>query len=277
MDASGDFGAYVRLGLVPNQGGIMYTAYVCGRDRPVVAVVDTGAPLPPEDGPLAVKTETVDAEHVCEEPLQRFAVRLTGTGRSHADQAAPLRGEEGDPVDVALDLVWETAGTPYQYRLATRYEIPCRVSGTITVGDETLELNGTGQRDHSWGARDWWSMDWVWSAAELDDGTRLHGVQLRIPDRPELGVGYVQSEGELTELERVDASEDVAADGLIARARLALQPSGLEVELEPIAFGALRLEAPDGRLSLFPRAMCRFTAADGRSGLGWAEWNMNQH
>ena len=52
------------------------------------------------------------------------------------------------------------------------------------MGDEKLELNGTGQRDHSWGTRDWWSMDWVWSAAELDDGTRFHGVELRIPDLP---------------------------------------------------------------------------------------------
>ena len=31
------------------------------------------------------------------------------------------------------------------------------------------------------------------------------------------------------------------------------------------------LEAPDGRVSRFPRSLCRFEAADGRSGFGWTE------
>ena len=34
-----------------------------------------------------------------------------------------------------MDLVWATDGTPYKYRLTTRYEIPCTVSGTVTVDD----------------------------------------------------------------------------------------------------------------------------------------------
>ncbi len=53
-----------------------------------------------------------------------------------------------------------------------------------------------GQRDHSWGVRDWWSMDWVWSALHLDDGTHLHGVDIRIPGVPPVGIGYLQPPGE---------------------------------------------------------------------------------
>ncbi len=277
VDDSGRLGAYVRIGSYPNLGVSWYTAYVCGADRPSVAVVDFHAPLPSDDGRLAVATERLRAEHVCEVPLERFAVTLAGEGAAHADASAPLRGEAGEPVDVALELVWETAGTPYGYRLATRYEIPCRVAGTIRVGEETVELHGTGQRDHSWGTRDWWAMDWVWSAAELDDGTRVHGVQLRLPELPAIGIGYVQSAASgVSELDRVDATETLSANGLIEHARIALQPAGVELEVEPIAFGPLRLEAPDGRLSLFPRAMCRLRAADGRAGLGWVEWNVNQ-
>ena len=34
--------------------------------------------------------------------------------------------------------------------------------------------------------------------------------------------------------------------------------------------------APDGRVSHFPRAMCRLQGADGRGGLGWLEWNRSQ-
>ena len=35
------------------------------------------------------------------------------------------------------------------------------------------------------------------------------------------------------------------------------------------------LVSPDGRVSHFPRAMCRVTTSDGRSGLAWVEWNRN--
>jgi hypothetical protein len=36
------------------------------------------------------------------------------------------------------------------------------------------------------------------------------------------------------------------------------------------------MEAPDGRVSFFPRAMATFRTGDGRCGVGWIEWNTNQ-
>ena len=271
----GSVGAYVRLGLYPNLGVAWYTAFVCGPGRPTVAVVDLQAPLP-EGDTLTTRTGALAADHRCEEPLERFAVTLEGKGEAHDDPAALLRDEPGRPVDVALDLMWSTAGVPYQYRLATRYEIPCTVSGRVRIGEEELVLDAVGQRDHSWGTRDWWSMDWVWSAGHLDDGTRFHAVELRLPDAPRLGVGYVQPpEGDLVELDAVVAGEEVDDDGLITRATLDLAPVGLSLTVDPLAFGPLRLEAPDGRVSSFPRAMCRVTAGDGRSGVAWLEWNRN--
>jgi thiamine kinase-like enzyme len=279
----GSLGAYVRVGLYPNLGACWYTAFVCGPGRPTIAVIDFAAPLPelarsPGNDALRTQTGELRAEHRCGAPLERFSVALDAIGQAHEDPAALLRGESGRPVAVALDLVWETAGVPYAYRLTTRYEIPCAVAGRIRVGDEVIELAGAiGQRDHSWGTRDWWSMDWVWSAGHLDDGTHLHAVELRLPNSPTLGVGYVQSAGaELLELDHVAASEHLGADGLITAAHLSLDPAGLDIEIEPLAFGPLRLLAPDGRVSNFPRAMCRIRCADGRSGLAWVEWNLNQ-
>ena len=46
---------------------------------------------------------------------------------------------------------------------------------------------------------------------------------------------------------------------------------------DALVIGGFCEQAPDGRLSLFPRAMCRVHAADGRSGSGWVEWNRVQH
>jgi hypothetical protein len=201
-------------------------------------------------------------------------VTLSGTAEAFEDQAAPLRGEHGAPVEIAFDLVWETDGIPYQWRQATRYEIPCRVSGTIRIGDEEIAFAGPGQRDHSWGARDWFAVDWMWNALHLDDGTHTHAVG--VPQMPGYGVGYVQRDGRLDEIESVHASEELREDGLIAHARITSGPGELHTEIEPLADGPNLLEAPDGRRSHFPRALSRVTTGDGRGGVGWIEWNRVQ-
>jgi hypothetical protein len=102
----------------------------------------------------------------------------------------------------------------------------------------------------------------MWSALHLEDGTHTHAVS--VPTHPDFGVGYVQRDGQLTELTNVNSSEQVADNGLITSARIAMSPVDIEVELEPLAFGAILLEASDGRISQFPRAMCRVRATDGR-------------
>ena len=65
--------------------------------------------------------------------------------------------------------------------LTTRYEIPCLVPGTVTVDGETFTVDGQGQRDHSWGVRDWWAFGWCWCSLRLDDGTRVHLADIRMP------------------------------------------------------------------------------------------------
>ncbi len=271
----GRLGVYHRIGRLPNTDACLLTTCIVRPGEPAVMLVDGSAPLPPaDDETQAVVTEMMKASHRCVQPLQRFRVEVEGRAAAHGDHSAPLRKERGEPVDIVVDLTWETDGEPYQWRLATRYEIPCRVSGTVRCGEETFELSGPGQRDHSWGARDWWAGDWMWSALHLDDGTHTHAVS--VPTYPDFGVGYVQRDGQLTELANVSSTEQIAHNGLITTARITMSPGDVEVDVEPLAFGAILLEAPDGRISHFPRAMCRVRTTDSRRGLGWVEWNRNQ-
>src|SRR5262249_16351772 len=150
-------------------------------------------------------------------------------GYSYSDPSALLRGEPGNPVELTMNLVWATDGTPYKYRMTTRYEIPCTVSGTVAVDGKSYEFDSVaGQRDHSWGVRDWWSMDWVWSALHLNDGTHVHGVNIRIPNVPGFSVGYVQdSAGQLVELSTVNTREAFDANGLPLDGTLSLDPAEL--------------------------------------------------
>jgi Ser/Thr protein kinase RdoA (MazF antagonist) len=272
----GSLGAYVRLGRLPNQGVALYTACVCGPDRPTVMLVDGAAPLPDAaDDEQRVRTDAFEAAQHCEVPLERFRVTVRGTGEAHEDAAAILRGEAGEPVEVELDLTWETEGAPYRWRVGTRYEVPCRVRGTVRVGDQELRLDGPGQRDHSWGARDWFSTPWMWSAFHLEDGTHTHLVTTdAMPGR---GVGYVQGPGAgLAEIGEAASGLQDGRDGLVAGDRLDHGAAGPALEVEPLAFGPLLLEAPDGRVTHFVRAMARVRTDDGRGGSGWIEWNRIQ-
>jgi hypothetical protein len=271
----GDLGVYHRLGRLPNTGACLLTTCVVRPGQPALMLVASELEPPPADDPAQeIAAERVRARHACERTLEHFRITVEGSAEAHADHSAPLRGLAGEPVEIALDAVWTTDGIPYRWRRATRYEIPCRVAGTVRVGERRLELSGPGQRDHSWGARDWWASDWMWCALHFADGTHAHAVT--VPGHPNFAAGYVQRDGELLEAASATSSEVVTREGLIESARVAISPGELEVEVEPVAFGALLLESGDGRVSHFPRAMARLRATDGRVGLGWLEWNRNQ-
>jgi hypothetical protein len=276
VDEGQAIGGWFRLGLMPNENIAWVNALLCGPDIATIAVNDFQVALPGDPG--AVTTDAIELTHVATEPLQTYHLRLRGSGQAYDDPSALLRGEAGRPVEMSMDLVWTTAGTPYQYRLTPRYEIPCTVWGTVRFGNSTIEVAGVaGQRDHSWGVRDWWSMDWVWSALHLHDGTHLHGVDLRIPGMPPMGVGYIQhAEAPLVELQSVTARETFDDNGLPATTDLILQPGDLTAAVQIMGHAPVLLTSTDGRVSQFPRAWATVTTTDGRTGVGWLEWNRNR-
>lgn len=269
----GGLGGYVRVGLYPALGVAWYWGCLVGEGRPLVAVVDHEVPLPV--GPaLGLRTTGLWADHTVEVPFEHFTVGLEAFGVAIDDpadaDAAPgdLRGER---LALGFDLEWETEAGVYPYPGLTRYEIPCRVHGRVLVGDETIDVDGHGERDHSWGHRDWWAFPWCWTAGRLDDGTWFHA------SRPEInGVtyepGFVARPGAALEPASGFSVETVPGDGgLPERARATLHD--LTIEITPRWFAPVRLEAPDGRVGRLARALCRVDTTDGRSGHGWTEWN----
>lgn len=274
VDTAAGFGGWVRLGLIPNQDHAWINVLVCGPGLPTVALNDFHAALPTDVA--RVSGDGVELSLQRGEPLQTYRVTASGQGQAYDDPAALLRGEVGTPVDVTLDLTWTTVGTPYLYRITPRYEIPCTVTGTVTVGDTTYPLDAViGQRDHSWGVRDWWSMEWVWSALHLDDGTHLHGVDLRVPNMPPIGIGYTQRDGDLVELQSVTAQHTLGDDDLPVTTRLTLQPGDIEATIDIQGHAPVKLVSAEGKVSQFPRAWATVRTADGRTGVGWLEWNRN--
>ena len=154
----------MRLGLYPNLGVSWFWACVVGVERPLVFVGDHEAPLPRGDE-LELRAPGLWTDISCLEPLERFSVQLEAFGVGVDDPAEMYGRMRGDQVPVGFDLEWETDGGVFGYPEGiTRYEVPCVVHGEILVGREKIDFDGFGQRDHSWGVRDWWASRGVGSA-----------------------------------------------------------------------------------------------------------------
>ncbi len=280
--ADGFMGGWLRLGLYPNRQLAWWTAWIVWPDRPGVCSANYEMPVPPDNG---LASESTDGERVdidLRRPLEEFRLAAHTPARIIAPpEEVYAHGEQtGTPAQLDLDLTWTTDGVPYHYDLTTRYEIPCLVSGTVTVDGETFAVDGQGQRDHSWGVRDWWAFGWCWCSMRLDDGTRVHLADIRMNIGVPVFFGYIQRSGAVYPATALTVTEDLGDHGFPSSARIdiAADPGpgpelDLGIEITPVAFGPVLLRNDDGRTSRFPRALVRCRTDDGRQGAGWIEWN----
>ncbi|MGI5170998.1 hypothetical protein ACQEU3_42270 [Spirillospora sp. CA-253888] len=267
----GSIAGYVRLGLYPNWERAWYWACLVGPDRPLLLVADDRVPLPAPGG-TDVRTDAFRAAQEIVEPFETARVTLDGTAAVLHDPSAAYGDTGTAPTTrLAFDLEWSTVGGVYPYKDLPRYEIPCTVSGTVRAGDETITVAGHGERDHSWGERDWWSVSWLWSSGRLDDGTAFHGMQANIGFPIPWPAFAVPEAGEMGHLDGFTAETSFAPDDFPSASDLRLP--GAPMTATPLAFAPVAVTSPDGREARFPRALCRFDTEDGRTGHGWTEWH----
>jgi hypothetical protein len=267
--ADGSLGGYVRLGYYPNQRVAWWWAYLVGAGRPLIALRAHEVPVPRTG--MEVRDEGLWACLTAETAHEHWSVGLESFAVALDEPADAYRGERGDRVAFGLDLEWEAAAPEFPYPGVTRYEQSCNVHGEILVGEERIEFSGPGQRDHSWGERDWWRFGWVWMSGALDDGTRFHAMTPQV-EGLRYQPGYVVSpSGELTPYFSFTPTMTLGDHGFPTA--MAVEMGPLRMNAEPIGMAPILLDAGDGRVSRFPRSMCRYTVDDGRTGVGWTEWN----
>ena len=275
-------GGWLRLGLYPNRGVAWWTAWIVRPGRPGLCSVDYHAPVPPGDS-LATTTAH-DGTRIAMEvrhPLEEFHLVADTAGLLVEPDRLGYDETGWTPSRLGVDLTWTTDGVPYHYELTTRYEIPCTVAGTVSLGDEVVHIDGQGQRDHSWGVRDWWAFGWCWCSMRLDDGTRIHLSDIRIPGMP-VFFGYIQTPHEPSTpaarpVTALSVQETLGDHGFPTEAHIhvaAAPDDDLHLDVEPLAFGPVLLRDDEsGKTSRFPRAMVACRTDDGRTGAGWIEFN----
>ena len=275
-------GGWLRLGLYPNRGVAWWTAWIVRPGRPGLCSVDYHAPVPPGDS-LATTTAH-DGTRIAMEvrrPLEEFHLVADTAGLLVEPDRLGYDETGWTPSRLGVDLTWTTDGVPYHYELTTRYEIPCTVAGTVSLGNEVIHIDGQGQRDHSWGVRDWWAFGWCWCSMRLDDGTRIHLSDIRIPGMP-VFFGYIQTPHEPSTpaarpVTALSVQETLGDHGFPTKAHIhvaAAPDDDLHLDVEPLAFGPVLLRDDEsGKTSRFPRAMVGCRTDDGRTGAGWIEFN----
>lgn len=249
---------YVRLGLRPSEGRAWFWAAICGEGRNPVVVREHDVELPTPRS-LEVRASGLWTDFICETPLEHWTIGVEAFGLALDDPADVFRGERGDRVAIGLDLEWEALGPAIEPEGAARYDQLCSVHGEILEGSTRVEFEGRGWRTHAWGRRDWWRDKWTWAGCHFEDGSFAAGA---------------------TEDEGVAIESGVDPDGLIGRVELA--SNGRTSTATPIAHAPVFIPAPSDGLrsggtapggvpAHLARALCRFTDAEGNTGLGWVE------
>ena len=268
------WGMYARLGLYPNLAQAWWWAVVVRQGEPLLLVRDHTLDLPKTGSSFEVRGDGLWADVHCHEAMQRWQVNFEGVAVALDDPTEAYRSERGDRVAVEFEFDWEAVAPWFAYPGVARYEQSCVVTGDVQIkGDESLSLVTpvAGQRDHSWGLRDWWSFPWVWTAGALDDGTRFHASRPEI-DGVKYEPGYVVRDGQLVGGLRFDVDVIEGPDGLPSTTTMNI--NGLDLVARPQLVGGVAMESPDGRVGLLHRAASTFTTGDGREGVGWMEWNL---
>jgi hypothetical protein len=171
----------------------------------------------------------------------------------------------------AFDYAQNADGCP-AFIADNRFEQSARVTGELVLDGRTIPFDTTGHRDHSWGTRDWDTIqDWKWISAQAGDGVSLNVMQLHARGETTRH-GYVFRDRVLEPV--VDVRTRAEYDDNWWQTALHLtvtDAGGRQTELTARRYALLRFDAGE-RLTLH-EAGCRGTI-DGRAAVvhfeaGW--------
>ncbi len=154
VDLSAGVSGFTTIGLLPNAKRREFVFILFYDDRPVVHFLEPAGALPDD------LSESLSDGHLSYEliqPLNSWKVRFTRA-------------------DASVDLVWRARLPPHDFGRGSgtswngHFEQSCQVIGDITLPNgRTVKVNGLGQRDKSWGSRDWHITSWFALHAQFDE------------------------------------------------------------------------------------------------------------
>lgn len=244
-----------RIGLLPNRGRCNAGLVALSNGVPFAGSVTIDSELP------AAGWDDIEIEGLryrVERPLERCSIEL----ESPSGKA---------------ELVFEGLAPPFDYadcpvRLPEQvasghYEQHCRVSGWVEGQGRRHQVEGFGQRDHSWGERNWAGVkSWRWLQAIFDEGLAFNAFQVESLEGKKTASGYLHRDGKSRPLAMAEIETEYDRGGSGQRTvRLHLEDSdGRRFQVTGQRFALLPLTVEGARVN---EGLFRWQL-EGRTGYG---------
>ena len=129
----------------------------------------------------------------------------------------------------------------------------CRLpsDSLLRIGTKEYVLDGHGERDHSWGVRDWTAPKmWIWLTCQFSEKSALNVTKL-VMDAGEVDAGFIHLDSKNVPLMKVDIDTSWDANR---------EPKGLEMKLKDKEGNGHHVRADVMRKAVVP-----FASRDGTS------------
>lgn len=253
---TGELAGFTRIGVLGNAGRVNAGFLALREGTPIAGMVAADAAL---QGGNWDELEVQGLRYRMIEPLARWRVDLdspTGRASLEFEALAPAFDYSDCPVRLPAEVA------------SRHYEQHCRVHGWIEApGGARHEVAGFGQRDHSWGIRDWGGVrSWRWLQAIFGEDLAFNVFSVERRSGETLTSGYVYEAGASRAIVRASIQTSYETGGQVQKAvSLRIEDAG----------GAERLITAE-RFGLVPIAIEGTTVNEGlfrwrlgeRTGLG---------
>lgn len=261
-----------------------------------VAIVWDGDVYVTKDYAYPTENRAIQADGLLYEavtPNEEWRVRHLGAiNEFEADSDAMERSPDEFPVEdqplhtLDMDFEYEGIHDPVYYEptgeaeevFSSMYsghsDQGLTVSGELTLGDCTVDVDGVGERDHSWGIRNWRDPDgWQWTSAVFDAETAVNFWRV---DKPATSAveGYLHLDDETARVDDV-AVETTFRDDAVTQDTFRFEVTDVDgrefvVDADAGTVVPINFQYED-EVTTIRRTPTTYSAA-GTDGYGWTEY-----
>ncbi len=274
-DKGNDLLSFMRIGLKPNRGLKDVFCFFIMPDGALVGAQDQV----PYDSPT-MSARGLSFQNL--EPEKRWRLLFAGN-------LAKLGPSARVPTNTHFDLIFETLNPVFNYRecvsgekelvskpvASEHLEQVGRVTGHLLLGGREYKIHGLGERDHSWGVREWNAPKmWAWINCQFNENCAFNATKLVIGDI-EIDAGYFFDGTCNRPLEKIKIEASFSKDGSPEHLTMKLSDKSgkiYSVVAEAIKKATLPFHSPDGKtLSLLYETLGKYKMGE-MTGYGILEY-----
>ena len=210
-DKTNDICAFMRIGLKPNKPLKNMFCFFMLPDGSYIGLKDDDKY---DSDVLSAKNLTFTKI----EPEKKWNLRFDGKLLDFSSKK---------PVDVSFNFDFESLNNIFDYRdcvsgfkekisqsvASEHLEQFGKATGDLKIGEKKYGISGLGERDHSWGIRDWNAPKmWIWLTCQFSEDTALNVTKLVVSEG-EVDAGFVHIEEENLPIMKATINTNYNQDG----------------------------------------------------------------